>query len=375
MASSMTTQHTTAASRAKRLSTSATPSLVKRGSVIMMRDGVGDGDVPLEKECASLKKINDGLNKTNNSLRIRISELETLIEQATGPEVERLSEEVLTLEELLSVTQRQAGELSAMDNEAKLTENEKQKQYVKDLENLLGTLAGPSWRIDHQLSAPSVPTTNICSASTPLPKPKPKQLSSSLRHSVSFSSGPPASKLHRRANSTINLGSMMASVGAGAGLGAVEEMRESGGQDSTPTGALRRLNGGRSVSARPGTSATKELEEIRVPSSPPVSHKRAAEQTSGRDNGYVNTDQLNKVLHLLSTIDPTTISSLVGRELQDQHRPGRGEMNEVTKGDKDRSILEKMFEEQERRLAAREERLDRLVQIVRIEEARYDWRV
>ncbi|ODN76967.1 hypothetical protein L202_05530 [Cryptococcus amylolentus CBS 6039] len=358
MASSMTTQPTTAASRAKRLSTSATPSLVKRGSVIMMGEGAEDGDVSMEKE-----KINDGLNKTNNSLRIRISELETLIEQATGPEVERLSEEVLTLEEL--------------DNEAKLTENEKQKQYVKDLENLLGTLAGPSWRIDHQLSAPSAPTTNICSASTPLPKPKPKQLSSSLRHSVSFSSGPPASRLHRRANSTMDLGSMMASVGAGAGLGAVEEIRESGGQDSTPTGALRRLNGGRSVSARPDTSTTKELE--RVPSSAPVSHKRAAEHIFDKDNGYVNelvdTEQLSKVLRLLSTIDPNTISSLVGRELQDRNRPGRGETNEVTKGDKDRSILEKMFEEQERRLAAREERLDRLVQTVRIREARYDRRV
>ncbi|OXH00183.1 hypothetical protein C370_07269 [Cryptococcus neoformans A1-35-8] len=71
MASSMTTQPTTAASRAKRLSTSATPSLVKRGSVIMMGEGAEDGDVSMEKECASLKKINDGLNKTNNSVSTR----------------------------------------------------------------------------------------------------------------------------------------------------------------------------------------------------------------------------------------------------------------------------------------------------------------
>ncbi|WVQ74381.1 hypothetical protein IAR50_003982 [Cryptococcus sp. DSM 104548] len=379
----------------KRLSTSATTnSLAKRGSVMKMgEDGGVNGGVSMERECASLRKTNEGLNKTNNSLRARVSELESFIEQATGPEVERLSEEVLTLEELLSVTQR--------DNEAKWTENEKQKQYLKDLENLLGTLAGPSWRIDHSIPAPSVPTTNTCASSTPLPKTKPKKLSNSLRHSVSFSSGRPALKLHRRASSTMEFSSMMASVGPGAGLGAVEEMGESGSQDSTPTGALRRLNGGRSVSAMLNTTTSAKGREAKgreakgteakgteakgtedimgTLSLPPVSGEKASEGLPDK-GGKSEKDmadqqaQLSKLLHLLSSIDPTTISSL-GGGLREQQPSRDAKKEEVTRGERERCLLQNIFDEQERRLTAREERLDRLVQTVRVEQAKYDTRV
>ncbi|XAO26865.1 hypothetical protein I312_105706 [Cryptococcus bacillisporus CA1280] len=43
----------------------------------------------------------------------------------------------------------------------------------RDLENLLTELAGPHWRIDHDVVSPHAPITNSVTASTPLPKPKP----------------------------------------------------------------------------------------------------------------------------------------------------------------------------------------------------------
>lgn len=58
-----------------------------------------------------------------HQLRGRISELESAIDHGTGPEVERLTKEVSTLEDLLEETQR--------DNKAKHAESERQKQYVK----------------------------------------------------------------------------------------------------------------------------------------------------------------------------------------------------------------------------------------------------
>lgn len=99
------------------------------------RDGSGDENI-------GLKRVNDGLNRTVAALRSRVSELESAIDHGTGPEVERLTKEVSTLEDLLEETQR--------DNEAKHAESERQKQYVKDLENLLTELAGLHWRVGSQ---------------------------------------------------------------------------------------------------------------------------------------------------------------------------------------------------------------------------------
>ncbi|KAL0242219.1 hypothetical protein I308_105848 [Cryptococcus tetragattii IND107] len=110
---------------------SAASSLVKRSSMMMIGESGGGGP---RDENVELKRKDDGLNKTVAALRSRVLELENPIDRGTSPEVEKLTKEVSTLEALLEETQP--------DNEAKHAENERQKQYVKDLENLLIELLG-----------------------------------------------------------------------------------------------------------------------------------------------------------------------------------------------------------------------------------------
>ncbi|KIR52216.1 hypothetical protein I315_05166 [Cryptococcus gattii Ru294] len=151
--------------RPKRLS--AASSLVKRSSMMMIGEsgGGGSGD-----EHVGLKRKDDGLNKTVAVLRSRVLELENSIDHCTNPEVEKLTKEVSTLEDLLDLLEE-----TQRDNEAKHAENERQKQYVKDLENLLTELAGPHWYLSSKRAASklhhrSSSTLNLAALGMTLPK-------------------------------------------------------------------------------------------------------------------------------------------------------------------------------------------------------------
>ncbi|WVQ83517.1 hypothetical protein IAT38_005658 [Cryptococcus sp. DSM 104549] len=362
---------------------SATP--MKRGSVMFGTPG-GMGGVGMgefggaaagadEGEIVTgLKRIIEGHTKTAASLRNRIADLELHIAQNTSPQLDALSREVATLEDLLAETQR--------DNETKHAESERQKAYIKDLENLLNTCAGPNWRADHDLNAPLGPS-NSFPASTPLPKPKPQQ-QHPLRHSVSFSAKRSTSKLHRRASSVMDMGGM-----GGGPLRAVEEAGEA--VDTTSTGALKRLEGGMSgrVGMRLDSSMPREMGEMEVLQSPgrKVSKGFALSVSIGKPEQSqassslqltppiqstqparnplegIDTAQLHNVLQILSSLDPAAVSQMTKPSPaplpseEDRTRNSSAKAGRLA----ERAMLKRMFEEQEKRLMEREARVEMLV--------------
>ncbi|OWZ26160.1 hypothetical protein C349_07053 [Cryptococcus neoformans var. grubii Br795] len=350
--------------RQKRLST--TSSLVKRGSMMVMgefgRDGSGDENI-------GLKRVNDGLNRTVAALRSRVSELESAIDHGTGPEVERLTKEVSTLEDLLEETQR--------DNEAKHAESERQKQYVKDLENLLTELAGLHWRIHHDTISPHVPTANSVTTSTPLPKPKPIH---SLRHSVSFSNARSARKLHHRTSSSSGMAASSMAL-RGMGLQAVKEAN--GADNNTPTGTLKRLCGNSSTESekirQEARKAKRELEDVVLDKTPKphddlavIEEPALSRATPGlKSCDVVDHEKLNQILGILLSLDPSKLLALNACPSAESHRCDE---KTVRMRKQERTMLRRMLDGQEKRLGEREARLKWMVEMARAEEGKYDSR-
>ncbi|WVQ92122.1 hypothetical protein IAS59_005930 [Cryptococcus gattii] len=292
--------------RPKRLSIAS--SLVKRSSMMMIGEsgGGGSGD-----EHVGLKRKDDGLNKTVAALRSRVLELENSIDHCTNPEVEKLTKEVSTLEDLLEETQR--------DNEAKHAENERQKQYVKDLENLLTELAGPLWR--------------IAALGMTLPK---------------------------------------------TGLQAVKEVGEGG--NNTPTGALQRLCGNSSTDLKGIEQDTRKAKKklvgmVLVKTPNPHNDLALVEERTSSGTALkscnIDYEKLNQVLDILSTFDPRKLSVFnAGPCTEPQQCDERAERMRR----QERAMLQRMFDEQEKRLSEREARLKSMVEMVRAEESKYDRR-
>ncbi|WWC98865.1 hypothetical protein V866_005759 [Kwoniella sp. B9012] len=347
-----------------------------------------EGD--LMNETAGLKKVVEGLNKTNTSLRNRIIDLETLIEHNTGPEVERLNKELATLEDLFAKSQK--------DNEAQYAESERQKAYVKELENLLTTTLGMDWQESHNIYPPA-PTTSLVTASTPLPPPKPTH---QLRHSVSFSNKRSSSKLHKRASSVMDLGLMS--------LQAVKE--DDMGVDDTPTGALRKLSGSTSTSIKMKENEEKDKEQDRYILShtleanlststtfqrslkssstsrsqshsdlhtmdTDVTHHQSNKPEASRSDPTtilpnVDINQLNKVLHLLSSLDPSTITNNLPRA-RGQSQDAQTSFHSA-KLPQDRDMFRSMrriLECHQKALTDRETRLNSIIQMAKEKEKRY----
>ncbi|KAK6906899.1 hypothetical protein I203_100888 [Kwoniella mangroviensis CBS 8507] len=345
-----------------------------------------EGD--LMNETAGLKKVVEGLNKTNTSLRNRITDLEKLIEHNTGPEVERLNKELAMLEDLFAKSQK--------DNEAQYAESERQKAYVKELENLLTTSLGMDWQESHNIYPPA-PTTAIVTSSTPLPPPKPTH---PLRHSVSFSSKRSSSKLHKRANSVMDLDLMS--------LQAVKE--DDMGVDDTPSGALRKLSGSTSAKANENEDKNKEKRRHLLSHTPEpklstltTSQKNLRSPSTSKPKDQSNVDavhtvirlqqpdgantnrsgptsippevdikQLNKVLHLLSSLDPTTIIN--GLPRAQSQSPGAQASLHSTHSSQERDMFNsmcRMLESQQQILSDRETRLNSIIQMAKEKEERY----
>ncbi|WRT65404.1 uncharacterized protein IL334_002347 [Kwoniella shivajii] len=335
----------------------------------------------LRDETAGLRKIIDGLNRTNASLRTRISELEKLIEHNTGPEVERLSKELSTLEDLFAGSQR--------DNEAQYAESERQKLYIKEMKNLLNSNLGSDWQHSHNLYPPA-PTTTIVTPSTPLPPPKQSNVHI-LRHSVSFSSKRPTSKLHRRASSVMDLGHV--------NLQAVKE--DEVGMDDTPTGALRKLSGSTSSTRLESLNNRKKEEMVAqyeddsqpkllttkqdaqtVPSST-CAQKQPSNPDSNLNSSSailvptalsgVDINQLNRVLQLLSSLTPATLSELSRSkeesEIAERSRPYDEKIEKERK--EHIGTMRKMLENQQQLLKERESRLSEIIRSAQEKERQY----
>ncbi|WVW79697.1 hypothetical protein I302_101667 [Kwoniella bestiolae CBS 10118] len=365
------------------------------GSISPKPDGVGD----LMNETAGLKKVIEGLNKTNGCLRGRITDLERLIEHNTGPEVERLNKELATLEDLFAKSQK--------DNEAHYAESERQKAYVKELENLLTTSLGMAWQESHNIYPPA-PTTAIVTSSTPLPPPKPTH---PLRHSVSFSNKRSSSKLHSRASSVLDLGLMS--------LQAVREDERGMEVDDTPTGALRKLSGSTSTKNREKekqnedeekhmqkddyilahtpqpklsasvnsnqtlkTSSSARLQDTNLPPDHPTAHVQPSHSSVSSDPrdpallSGVDVNQLNQVLQLLSNLDPSkTMKSLLPNdhprlETAKSHPPSAVLSNSNERNDH-LGTMRRMLENQQKLLKDRETRLNAVIQMAKEKEERY----
>ncbi|WVF66726.1 hypothetical protein IAT40_001468 [Kwoniella sp. CBS 6097] len=369
---------------------SATASITnKRGSAYLgaggpMGMGMDFGAVspePLMDEAAALRKIIEGVNKTNAALRAKISDLENHIEHGTGPEVERLSKELSTLEDLFMQTQR--------DNEAKHAEGERQKAYVKELENLLNTSLGPDWKESHNLYPPAA-TTTIVTPSTPLPAVKPTP-SSSLRHSVSFSKRNTSGKVHRRASSAMDLNLMW--------LQAVKE--DDAGVDDTPTGALRKLNGsvngnmkvilnplqdgalqsikgGSGEPSMPAPSATSmsQLKSTAAPSK--SSSATTTNPTSTNPSALaesIDFDQLNTVLEMLSSTHlAKTLSQLQSQTSLGQTHVSAPPSTDLGSDAMDTQLkmIKRMLADQEKRLVEREAKLTSIIQMAEEKERKYE---
>ncbi|KAK8861288.1 hypothetical protein IAR55_002107 [Kwoniella newhampshirensis] len=331
------------------------------------------------EDCASLKiilreqqhsndaltRINEVLQKTTNSLRARNAELESYIEQNTGPQVEGMAKELSTVEDLLGQTQK--------DNEHKLAELDRMRQYTRMLESFISSNHGSNWRENHGLHPPPITTTIITSA-TPLPKPKP-QTSAALRHSVSLTGKRITSKPHRRASSVVDLGP--------PSLEAVREIGDDG-LDGTPTGALRRLNGVSSVVNDVGGGEKRDAhQEEHKHSTPPVfvasptkreepspvtASTRPDETTAPENSTAMSTldrAQIDRALRILSSFDPKDIGTLAKlpspsiRTSNDQARQQQMRM------------VKRLVEDEERRLVERESRLCDLVTMAKAKEAKY----
>ncbi|OCF42509.1 hypothetical protein I317_03625 [Kwoniella heveanensis CBS 569] len=370
----------------KRGSATGSLSVNKRGSAYL---GVG-GPVGVEAgavspeslmdEAAALRKIIDGLNRTNAALRGKISDLEIHIEHGTEPEVERLSKELFTLEDLFAQTQR--------DNEEKHAESERQKAYVKELESLLSTSLGPNWKESHNLYPPAATTTTV-TPSTPLPAPKPAP-SSALRHSVSFSNKRSMSKVHRRASSVMDLNLIC--------LQAVKE--DDAGLDDTPTGALRKLNGSLNGKARlgaplgdgPGCGKGQERiseRPLEAFATPDISSKGKAFTAPIADDLHqsialgphapepalsaIDVDQLNSVLHLVSSADLVEALSQIRSHTKGGSAPARETAtSKSATRDTQVKMIKHMLAEQEKRLIEREGKLLDIVKMAKEKEQRYE---
>ncbi|WVQ94338.1 hypothetical protein IAU59_001417 [Kwoniella sp. CBS 9459] len=366
----------------------------KRGSAYLGASGPmnvelgGVSPEPLLDEANALRKIIEGLNRTNSALRNKIGDLETNIEHGTGPEVERLNKELSTLEDLFARTQR--------DNETKHAEGERQKTYVKELENLLSTTLGPDWQASHNVYPPAS-TTTIVTPSTPLPGPR-QAPTSSLRHSVSFSKRNTGKQVHRRASSAMDLKMMC--------LQAVRE--DESGLDDTPTGALRRLNGsihggGKGKELGPSNTASQSLvaQRVLMPDSssdamtssqenqkattqpvksstsptiesPPSAPLGATVQESSALPG-VDMDRLNDVLRMLSSSNISDSHSHL-RSHAKQSSGSDASSTASTTADRDAQLkmIKCMLMDQERRLNEREARLTAIIQTAREKERRYE---
>ncbi|WWC59929.1 uncharacterized protein I303_102492 [Kwoniella dejecticola CBS 10117] len=338
----------------------------------------------LMNETAGLKKVIEGLNKTNLGLRARIADLESHIEHNTGPEVERLSKELSTLEDLFASSQK--------DNEAHYAEGERTKAYVKELENLLTTSLGADWQESHKLYPPSVPST-VVTASTPLPPPK---TTNPLRHSVSFSGKRFSSRLHKRASSVMDLGLIA--------LQAVKE--DDGRNDDTPTGALRKLSRSTSSKAPVSSIAQQErLDDKVLCATPQPSPSKLSSSTRSKtletnetnieepserrseaagDNDRSKVEQpnldsaalsgidvaaLNQVLRTLSGLDPTEMAAL-----SSSMKPANTAISKLPESPLDVSrrernehigTMRRMLEDQQKILRDRETRLNDIIQLAK----------
>ncbi|KIR58039.1 hypothetical protein I314_06004 [Cryptococcus bacillisporus CA1873] len=246
-----------------------------------------------------------------------------------------------------------------------------------DLENLLTELAGPHWRIDHDVVSPHAPITNSVTASTPLPKLKPIHPS---RHSVSFSSKRSASKLHHRSSSTLNLAALGMTLPE-MGLQAVKEVGEGG--NNTPTGALQRLCGNSSTELKrigqDARKAKKKLEGMALVKTPKQHNNKphndlvlVEERTSSGaalKSCNIDYEKLKQVLDMLSTFHPSKLSAFNAGPCTE---PQRCDEKAERMRRQERSMLQRMLDEQEKRLIEREARLKLMVEMVRAEESKYD---
>ncbi|WWD16809.1 hypothetical protein CI109_101241 [Kwoniella shandongensis] len=368
-------------SRVNRNSATSSSIAAKRGSAYIVSTPIGTDSGRLtelgeqSENCSELRNIirelkhynealikkNESLEKTSHSLRARNVELDTYINNNTGPEVQRLTKELTTVEELLVQTQR--------DNENKQTENERQRLYIKAMESFMNTNHGSSWREDHQLYPPQA-TTTLVTPATPLPKPR-VQPSSTLRHSVSFSSKrPTSSRPNRRASSIMDLGTMS--------LQAVREMGDDAADD-TPTGALRRLNGVTNGGLRskvevrshspmvPEPPVASEAKETSVSSVQPMDLIDALlPQPKTSESQLIDPAQINQILQALSAANSGLLpvaDNLRTPLLQTAQSTNLQQAPiEVIKG---------LLEAQEKRLTEREHRLNELISMARKKEAKY----
>ncbi|WWC68941.1 uncharacterized protein I206_102877 [Kwoniella pini CBS 10737] len=301
----------------------------------------------LMNESAGLRKTIEGLNKTNLSLRSRIAELETHIDHNTGPEVVKLNKELATLEDLFASSQKA--------NEAQYAESERQKGYVKELENLLTTSLGSDWQESHKLYPPLAPTT-IVTASTPLPPPK---AVNTLRHSISFNAKRSSKKLDRRASSVMDLGLV--------GLQAVQE--ENRNPDDTPTGALWKLSG----SIKP---AHERLEEKVLCASPQPGPSTLLCSTKAQEDSMahsssdaqtlsgIDVNQLNQVLQMLSGLNPTKLTDLVSRNQSVSKSPDSSADNSRRERNDHIRTVRRILESQQKMLEERETRLRDILEMV-----------
>ncbi|WWC87562.1 uncharacterized protein L201_002452 [Kwoniella dendrophila CBS 6074] len=288
-------------------------------------------------EVAGLRSTIESLNKTNASLRSRIIDLENHIALNTGSEVERLSKELSTLEDLFASSQKA--------NESHYAETERQKGYVKELENLLTTTLGSDWRESHDVYPPAS-TTTLVTASTPLPPPKPVN---PLRHSVSFSGKRSTNKSHKRASSVMDLGLIS--------LQAVKE--DETNMDLTPTGALRKLSGSPSTQTKDKHNNEQQLSKYALTQTPEPKQGKPLPPTVSnyqRDDAHSRKTETHT-----SALAEVPITSNITSHATDVSI----ERNEQI------GMMRKMLENQQKLLSDREKRLNSIIQVAKDKEERY----
>lgn len=162
------------------------------------------------------------------------------------------------------------------------------------------------------------------------------------------------------------------------GLQSVKEVGEGG--NNTPTGALRRLCGNSSTDLKgieqDTRKAKKKLVGMALVKTPNPHNDLAlvGERTSSGTalkSCNIDYEKLNQILDILSTFDPSKLSVFnAGPCTEPQQCDEKAERMRRQEG----AMLQRMFDEQEKRLSECEARLKSMVEMVRAEESKYDRR-